>query len=320
MARVFELQLPTKEKFVLLALADHADPYGGSVYPSIATVSRKTCIPERTVQKVMAALRAKGVLAVTRPARTPYTTEYRLVLAGLPETVEPDYSRCPLSLRKAVIESFGATCAYCRRPGTLATGPDGRLWQIDRIVPGSRGGRYESYNVTLSCEACNRSKGAGSAPHNARSLGVLLDEQGADSVNGVPNGAKGVPTAAHQPSVEPPQEPSYDVGHGLFPRQDSSPKVNTLSPAARIKFDPARGQITGVTEADRARWRRLYPAVDLDREIGRAAEWLMNHPTRRRSNIAQYLSRWLSKAQDDLARHPGRVAEAPPEPFGLKRG
>jgi hypothetical protein len=58
----WELELPHAEKFVLLALADHADHDGNNVFPSIALVAWKTEYSERQVQRVMKKLEARGLL------------------------------------------------------------------------------------------------------------------------------------------------------------------------------------------------------------------------------------------------------------------
>lgn len=99
----------------------------------------------------------------------------------------------------------------------------------------------------------------------------------------------------------------------------ASPRVSpSLSPKSRIKFDPVTGGITGVTESDRERWKTIYPAVDLKREQDRAGEWLVNHPEKRRSNIAQFLANWFERSQDNIAK--GRKASATqPEQDWLKK-
>lgn len=51
MGWVFDLELPTKEKFVLLAYADHADHEGRGIYPAIQTIAAKTGYNPRTVQR-----------------------------------------------------------------------------------------------------------------------------------------------------------------------------------------------------------------------------------------------------------------------------
>jgi 5-methylcytosine-specific restriction endonuclease McrA len=214
MSLVWELDLPSKEKLLLLCLADFADETGGSVWPSVATMSRKTSVPERTLQRLLGSLRDKGVLRATRPANGVRTVHYQLDLDGLPRVVQPDYSQCPVSLRAEVIEGFAHTCVYCRQGGTEALGPDGTAWQVDRIVPGSKGGGYEAYNVTLSCGPCNRKKR--DSIRYVDSLGVVLD-RGANLApsyggeSGVPNrairgathGTQGVPDNGTRTTIEP---------------------------------------------------------------------------------------------------------------------
>lgn len=67
MARVFETNLPTTEKFVLLAMADYASESGESIFPSVETLSRKTSLDERTVQRAILSLVGKGFLDLVEP-------------------------------------------------------------------------------------------------------------------------------------------------------------------------------------------------------------------------------------------------------------
>ena len=75
--------LPWMEPFVLLALADWADDAGGSIYPSIPTVSRKTRLGERTVRRTFRAVESLGVLVKVRAARQHRAAEYRIDLSRL---------------------------------------------------------------------------------------------------------------------------------------------------------------------------------------------------------------------------------------------
>lgn len=64
MADVFDrqdIESPT-ERFVLLALADHADNDGENIYPAVATICKKTGYSERAVQGAIKELVASGVL------------------------------------------------------------------------------------------------------------------------------------------------------------------------------------------------------------------------------------------------------------------
>lgn len=251
MSLVWDLDFDPKEKLVLLALADHANDHGGRIYPGMALLSHKTSVPERTLQRIIGGLIDRGVIArvLRRNEDTPKTKgqpakplryEYRLSFADCFQAPEPDYSKCPGWLRVATIEAFMGVCQYCGHHGSRETGPDGKSWHIDRIVPGSRGGRYAPENVTLACHSCNSSKGA----KEVSGVRCLVDaeppiddmDEGrqngtpATRQNGTTTGAKmappGVPKQASwgaktieggaktciptllEPSVEPPRESS----------------------------------------------------------------------------------------------------------------
>ncbi|MCJ2086518.1 HNH endonuclease [Methylobacterium sp. E-005] len=56
------------------------------------------------------------------------------------------------AIKSMVVERDGLVCAYC---GDLA-GP----FEIDHVVPYSRGGENDPSNLCVACKPCNRSKGA----------------------------------------------------------------------------------------------------------------------------------------------------------------
>lgn len=62
MAWVWDQDMPTKEKFVLLAYADHADHEGGSIFPANATVAKKTGYSVRAIQRITRRLEESGFL------------------------------------------------------------------------------------------------------------------------------------------------------------------------------------------------------------------------------------------------------------------
>ena len=84
MTRVWGLDVPHHEQAVLLALADHADDHGGNVYPSIGYVAWKLGYSERQVHRIMADLRQRNVIVVTRAARGKFPAHYRLEFGNLP--------------------------------------------------------------------------------------------------------------------------------------------------------------------------------------------------------------------------------------------
>ena len=82
MGGVWELDLPRGEALVLLALADHADHLGNSVYPSVGLVAWKTGLSERHTQRLMRGLEKKGILVRVRfrEGGRGHTTHYRIDL------------------------------------------------------------------------------------------------------------------------------------------------------------------------------------------------------------------------------------------------
>lgn len=216
MAATFEVDLPAKEKLVMLCLADSSDHFG-VCFPSVTTLSRKSSLPERTLQRVLGRLIERGCLetfwAYTDKIRHKKIRHYRLKLNNLETMPVPSYANCPPALRTEVILRFSSRCTYCGRSGTDTADPDGRPWEVDRIVPGSRGGQYVAENVTLSCKSCNMGKGAKLAPSETQSLGAILDAQGCQ------NDAPVVPLVAPESlgtvtrTNTPPTPPAPQVGN-----------------------------------------------------------------------------------------------------------
>jgi len=62
MAKVFEMNLPPREKFVLIALADWANDAGGGVYPATETVAKKTGYGITTIKKVFKILEKAEII------------------------------------------------------------------------------------------------------------------------------------------------------------------------------------------------------------------------------------------------------------------
>ena len=57
-----EVSFRPSHKFVLLAYADHANHEGGNIWPAVKTISRKTGLDERTVQRLTNDLESIGLL------------------------------------------------------------------------------------------------------------------------------------------------------------------------------------------------------------------------------------------------------------------
>lgn len=66
MSKVFATSLQPSKKIVLLALADFANDEGKNIFPSVATIAKKSSLSHRTVQTVIGDFLDSGVLRVAK--------------------------------------------------------------------------------------------------------------------------------------------------------------------------------------------------------------------------------------------------------------
>ena len=59
-------------------------------------------------------------------------------------------------LRDAVVRQASNRCEYCQLPAQFQISG----FEIDHILPRSRGGQTELFNLALACPHCNAHKGA----------------------------------------------------------------------------------------------------------------------------------------------------------------
>ncbi len=195
MGQVFDLALTHSQAWVLLAMADHADHLGERVWPSVPLVAWKTGMSPRQVKRIIAELRALGALEIVDAAsgRPGEANHYRLNLDAVPR--KPPFSHLSnLSsnrrkhLLAGLLAKGGPVCRHCQQPGTNDLAPDGRAWEVDRIVPGSAYGLYTEDNVVLSCGPCNKAKKDRNPQTGAMAAPVPAGETGAKSeTERVPN-------------------------------------------------------------------------------------------------------------------------------------
>jgi 5-methylcytosine-specific restriction endonuclease McrA len=173
MEQVWGLDVHYDDKLVLLALADYCNGADRSCYPSVTTLSTKTSIPERTLQRILRRLEGLNVLHFTWGVVAGKNVRITHIdLNGQPLRKAASYNSPTPAFRAATIAAFGHGCAYCGRQGDELHDPDGRAWHLDRIVPGSHGGLYSTDNVRLSCAFCNTSKGDREHPSSLPSNGA----------------------------------------------------------------------------------------------------------------------------------------------------
>lgn len=82
--QVWGLDLAQPDKYVLLAMADHADHQGNNVFPSVGLVAWKTGYSDRQVRRIIKSLTELKLLVVVK-ARQGRPTLYRIdIAAGKP--------------------------------------------------------------------------------------------------------------------------------------------------------------------------------------------------------------------------------------------
>lgn len=64
------------------------------------------------------------------------------------------------------------------------------------------------------------------------------------------------------------------------------------------KISFSENQFQNITPKDKSDWSKAYPAVDIDGDILRAAEWLKSNPTKTKSNYRRFLTNWFARMQE----------------------
>lgn len=77
---------------------------------------------------------------------------------------------------------------------------------------------------------------------------------------------------------------------------DSAPLRRVVATPPFFNFEIRAWQ--GIESRDITGWQEAYPAVDIDGELKRMAEWLLANPTRRKKNYRLFIIKWLEKQQD----------------------
>lgn len=66
-------------------------------------------------------------------------------------------------IRRAVLKRDGMRCHYCGRAlhvhKNRYSGAPHSYATVDHIIPKSRGGEYETWNLVAACYACNQERG-----------------------------------------------------------------------------------------------------------------------------------------------------------------
>ena len=90
MGLIWEADLPQREKYVLLAYADHADHEGNNIFPSIGLIAWKTGYETRSIQRITKQLLIDGLLIPDGQSKYG-TKRYSIAIDKLPKL--PPYGR-----------------------------------------------------------------------------------------------------------------------------------------------------------------------------------------------------------------------------------
>ncbi len=166
MSDVWELDIPRPEKFVLIAMADHADHDGNNVYPSAPRIAWKTGYDERQVRRIIDGLEALNILVPVKKEngkasvyciRTAHVNKKPY---NAPSESERLYRNSRFGIMMACISLEGNRCHYCGIMLGEAELPAANMPTLDHKVSTKNGGTHTVENLVVCCSECNSEKGA----------------------------------------------------------------------------------------------------------------------------------------------------------------
>lgn len=79
-----------------------------------------------------------------------------------------------------------------------------------------------------------------------------------------------------------------------YARSPKAPRTND-----DLSFDFENWQFIGITDKDKIEWLAIYTHINLEAEIGKAAQWLKSNPSKSKKSLwRKYLTGWLQRAND----------------------
>lgn len=113
MSKVFATNLQPSKKIVLLALADFANDDGKNIFPSVATIAKKSSLSHRSIQTILGDFLHSGILRITKNqfGGAPGTTRHLQIDLGVLENLlklARDEDSAPVTKRGEKERSEGA--------------------------------------------------------------------------------------------------------------------------------------------------------------------------------------------------------------------
>jgi len=169
--------------------------------------------------------------------------------------------------------------------------------RLSRSLAGKKGGLKAAAKMT-DAQLAERAKRAADARWNKASDAKQMLSDAKQHAKPHPN-----------PSHPTPEEIEESPGELNSPAPP--PKQNALR---HVSLNETTWEFEGVTDEDRANWSKAAPAIDHDREIAKAINWLQAHPgklaaRRKGGRWVVFLNSWMTKAQEYAE---SRVAVAMP--------
>lgn len=114
------------------------------------------------------------------------------------------------------------------------------------------------------------------------------------------------PHIYNEPKEEPNKE--YCLEQKKEVQKDSSHTISSKSVQAKksdFYFCHETNQYIGITKEDIAEWKKLYPSIDVEREILNSANWVRSEPTKGRKKLwRKFLTTtWFQNAENKVFNH-----------------
>ncbi|MBM5573691.1 hypothetical protein [Deefgea sp. CFH1-16] len=75
----------------------------------------------------------------------------------------------------------------------------------------------------------------------------------------------------------------------------AAPTERKRSSQQKVNFDMGTGKFSDISDAQLETWTKAHPTVDIEKEMAKAAAWLIANPSKKKSNYASFLTNWFSR-------------------------
>lgn len=113
------------------------------------------------------------------------------------------------------------------------------------------------------------------------------------------------------PEMQESAPPSICIDNSLEKREEKKKKSKRRSAALSIEFCYESNTFLNVTLEDVGEWTKLYPGVDIQREMRLMRQWLMDPKNPERDGNRTFITNWLSKSLQQVSKSPKKPTAAP---------